>query len=223
MPAHAPALDARPPATRRGRWRGACITLVITAILSLVADLGTKWAAFEYVADQPVVIQREHVINVAKNDPRMVTHLIPPHPPYKLIPKVLELTLVLNPGAVFGMGPGQRWFFVGFTGIALGFGLMMFATWTRPQDRMAHIGVGLLIGGGLGNLYDRLTIGVVRDFLHPIPGLKWPFGWTFTGPNGEIWPYVSNVADALLLIGIGMLLIYLWRRDKAAPPQRRAA
>jgi signal peptidase II len=198
-----------------GRCRRAWITLLAAAAFALVADLGTKWLAFRYVAHQPVVVEREDVLQVAKNDPRMVTHLVPAHPPVVVVPRVLELTLVLNPGAVFGMGPGQRWFFIGFTAVALAFGLWMFASWTRANDRVAHVGVGLLIGGGLGNLYDRLTIGVVRDFLHPIPGLKWPFGWTFTGPTGEIWPYVSNVADALLLIGIGLLLAYLWRRDRA--------
>jgi signal peptidase II len=201
-----------------GRSRSAWITLLVATLLSVAADLGTKWAAFRYVADQPVVIRHIDVIRVTELDPRMASQLIPPHPPMTVVPKVLDLTLVLNPGAVFGTGPGRRWFFIGFTGVALAFGMWMFATWTRPRDNMAHIGIGLLIGGGLGNLYDRLTFGVVRDFLHPIPGMKWPMGWKLTSPDGEIWPYVSNVADALLLIGIGMLLVYLWRRDRVVGP-----
>jgi signal peptidase II len=121
---------------------------------------------------------------------------------------------VLTPGAVFGMGPGQRWFVIGFTLLALGFGMLMFAKWTTASDRFAHIAIGLLIGGGLGNLYDRLTLGCVRDFLHPLPGWKWPRGWTLAGTN-EVWPYVSNLADLFLLIGILMLLLHLWRRDRA--------
>src|SRR5215470_9400778 len=94
-----------------GRSRRAWLTLLLAAALSLVADLGTKWLAFRYVAHQPVVISREDVLQVAKNDARMVTNLVPPHRPMDVVPKVLQLTLVLNPGAVFGMGPGQRWFF----------------------------------------------------------------------------------------------------------------
>jgi lipoprotein signal peptidase len=72
------------------------------------------------------------------------------------------------------------------------------------------------MGGGLGNLYDRLALGCVRDFLHPLPGLKFPGGWKPLGGDGQIWPYVSNIADLLLLIGIAMLLLFLWRRDAQA-------
>jgi len=58
---------------------------------------------------------------------------------------------VLNPGAVFGIGPGQRGFFVGFTVLAL-----VFAWSCRQVDDRArpirHAAIGLLIGGGLGNL-----------------------------------------------------------------------
>jgi len=210
-----PAASAQPAAhAGAGRCGRAWVTLLVAGVLSLAADLGSKWAAFRYVAGQPVVIRHVDVLRVTELDPRFVSQLVPPHAPMTVVPRVLDLSLVLNPGAVFGTGPGRRWFFIGFTGVALVFGMWMFATWTRPQDKMAHIGIGLLIGGGLGNLYDRLSFGVVRDFLHPIPGMKWPFGWRLTSPDGEVWPYVSNVADALLLIGIGMLLVYLWRRDR---------
>ncbi len=200
-----------------GRSGLAWIVLIIAAVLSLGADLGSKWAAFHYVAGAPVEISREDVRRVYQQDPRLVTTLIPDHKPVDAIPGVLQWQLVLNPGAVFGVGPGQRWFFVGFTGVALGFGLWMFSKWTGPRDTAAHVGIGMLIGGGLGNLYDRLHYGVVRDFIHPIPGMRWP---SWFGPLGgkDIWPYVSNIADLLLLIGIAILLWYLWKRDKAAKP-----
>ncbi len=119
----------------------------------------------------------------------------------------------LNPGAVFGIGAGKRWFFVGFTGAAMGLAVWMFGAWTRPKDRWAHAGIGLLVAGGVGNLYDRLIYGCVRDFIHPLPGVLLPFGWTMPLNGGrEIWPYVSNIADLWLLIGIGMLMVYLWKQ-----------
>lgn len=206
-----------------GAWtsRAAWITLFVVIALSLVIDLWSKVVAFERVADKPVTVEREHVLEVARNDPRMVTSLIPQHEPVVVIPELLHFTLVLNPGAVFGIGPGKRFFFVGFTLFALAFGLGMFSFWTGPRDRAAHIGIGLLIGGGLGNLYDRLVYGCVRDFLHPLPGWKWPNGWKPLGSE-EIWPYVSNVADLFLLIGIAMLMVHLWRRDKQAARAQRA-
>ena len=195
------------------RDRAAWVTLLVTIALSLGLDLGSKAAAFRYVAGRPVEVVREHVLEVSKSDPRMVTTLVPLHDARVVVPEVLHFTLVLNPGAVFGIGPGKRWFFVGFTGLALAFGLGVFGLWTKPRDRMAHVGIGLLIGGGLGNLYDRLVYGCVRDFLHPLPGWEWPGGRKFMGTS-EVWPYVSNVADLFLLIGILMLMVHLWKRDR---------
>ncbi len=194
--------------------RGAWVLLLSIALLAVVFDLASKHVAFAHVADDPVSIVRSEVIEAGRNDPHHIQRLVPAHPPTVVVPSTLEFKLVLNPGAVFGIGPGQRWFFVGFTMIALGFGLFMFARWTGPRDRFAHVALGLLIGGGLGNLYDRVVYACVRDFIHPLPGVQWPFGWKVLGSR-EVWPYVSNVADLLLLIGIGMLLVHLWRQDRA--------
>ncbi len=202
-----PSGNRTPPAWQS---RQAWILLLSVTILATIADLGSKWIAFRTVAGTPVVVSRQDVLSTP---PQLITErLIPDHEPVTVIPYVLEFRLVLNPGAVFGIGAGQRWFFVGFTAVALAFGLWMFAKWTTARDRAAHIAIGLVISGGLGNLYDRLRFGCVRDFIHPLPNVKFPFGWKPLGPSGEVWPYISNVADLALLIGIGMLLIYLWRR-----------
>jgi len=190
------------------------MVLLITAVLSLVTDLGSKSLAFRHVAGTPVNIDRAAVLETARTDPRLINTLVPNHEPVVVIPKLLHFTLVLNPGAVFGTGPGKRWFFVGFTIVALGFGFFMFAKWCTTRDGWAHLGIGLLLGGGIGNLYDRLVFACVRDFLHPLPGWRWPGGFTFRGTT-EIWPYVSNVADAQLLVGIGILLVFLWKKDHA--------
>lgn len=202
-----------PPVIAAWRSRRAWLVLVATAILSLVADLGSKSLAFEHVASAPVVVDRAAVLQIAQTDPKLINNLVPSHEPLVVVPHLLHFTLVLNPGAVFGTGPGKRWFFVGFTIVALGFGLFMFAKWCSTRDTWAHAGIGLLIGGGIGNLYDRLLYACVRDFLHPLPGWKWPGGMTFRG-TPEVWPYVSNVADALLLVGIGILLVFLWKKDR---------
>lgn len=206
------------------RSRMAWVYLLVACVLALATDLASKEIAFRTVADAPVPVVREEVLRVKRDiDPRAITQeLIPKHEPVTVIPSVLDFQLVLNPGAVFGSGPGQRGFFIGFTVIALGFALAMFAKWTLAQDRWAHAGIGLLVGGGLGNLYDRLFHACVRDFIHPLPGVKWPFGWRFMGTD-EVWPYVSNLADLYLLIGIGILLVHLYRRDKAEAERARQA
>lgn len=176
----------------------AWLTLALTIVLSLVVDLGTKVIAFERVAGMPVVLQRDDVL--AAERPNL---LIPRHAPVVVAPKVLEFKLVLNEGAVFGIGAGKRWFFVVFTVVAVGFVLWLFGTGTRSKDWLGHVAAGLLIGGGLGNLYDRIRFACVRDFLHPLPGVE-------VGGR-EIWPYVSNVADLFVIVGIVVLLIRTWR------------
>lgn len=194
--------------------------LLITIVLGLVIDLYSKHLAFERVAGRPVIIQREDVLRIMSGGGETPQRsiglgaLIPRHEPVQVVPSLLDFTLVLNPGAVFGIGAGQRVFFIAFTGAAVAFALYVFTKWTRPRDRAAHIALGLLISGGLGNLYDRLVYACVRDFIHPLPGLQFPFGLSPFGTR-EVWPWVSNIADLFLLIGIAMLAFFLLKRDKA--------
>ena len=183
------------------RDAGSWAVLVVALVFAVVADLWTKHVAFERIAPAPVQVDRADVLALTPN----LRDLIPPHEPTVVIPHVLEFTLVLNPGAVFGLGAGMRWVFVVFTLVAFVAGLWAFAKWTTKGDVVAHVGLAFLIGGGIGNLYDRLVFGCVRDFLHPLPGVH--IG------SWEVWPYVSNVADALLLIGIAGLMWRLWRTE----------
>lgn len=195
-----------------GRSAKAWALLLVATAISLALDLGSKWLAFRYVAGARVRIDRAQVIQATSLDT-----LIPVHEPVTVVPSLLEFTLVLNPGAVFGIGAGQRWFFVGFTVAALIFALAIFARWTTPRDRVAHIALAMLIAGGLGNLYDRILFACVRDFIHPLPGVKLPFGIQWPSGAREVWPYVSNVADLFLLLGIGALLVYSWRKPDDSP------
>lgn len=185
----------------------AWVVFLVTIGLSIVADLLTKYWAFAAIAGAPVKVVRERVLEVT---PRL-GQLIPAHAPREIVPSLLEFTLVLNPGAVFGIGAGKRWFFVTFTAIAIAVGAHAFARWTRRGDWPMHVAIGLILGGGLGNLYDRLVYACVRDFIHPLPGVMYPFGIATPWSGREVWPYVSNVADALLLVGVGMIM---WRSFK---------
>ena len=198
-----------------GKSPAAWAVLLATIIIATTADLWSKHAAFERVASVPVDIRRADVL-----DAERLGELIPRHEPVTVVPHGLEFTLVLNPGAVFGIGAGQRWIFVAFTLVALAVGGLLFARWTTPRDRGAHVAIGLLVAGGLGNLYDRLALACVRDFIHPLPGVNLPFGLAW--PNGatEIWPWVSNVADLWLLIGIGVLLVLTWRHPAEQPAEQ---
>lgn len=171
----------------------------------LAIDLWSKYWAFDTLADRPVVIDKAMVLAGRHHE------LIPPNVTRVIVPSLLEFKLVLNVGAVFGAGEGKRWLFIAVTVFAVFFGLFLFGYWTRAKDRLAHVAIGLLLAGGLGNLYDRWTYGCVRDFIHPFPGVHLPFGLRWPGGDVELWPYVSNVADKFLLIGIVILLWHAWR------------
>jgi len=190
--------------------------LLWVAIGSVIAfGLGSKYIAFDSIGPSPVVLDPALTSELVRTSPQDLQLAIP-EPARRsivmVIPSVLEFKLVLNPGAVFGSGQGKRWLFVGFTFVALGFCLFVFARLTRRSDWLTHIAIGSVAGGGLGNLYDRLVYACVRDVIHPLPGVEWPFGWTLLGRR-DVWPYVSNVADAVLLIGIGYLVVKLWRHE----------
>ena len=180
--------------------------LLFTLVGGLAVDLVSKWAAFQYIAKTPAQIRFTDVIAADR-----LSSLIPQHEPVAAIPGVLDLTLVLNPGAVFGIGAGQRWLFVTFTAFAALFAVWVFLKWTTARDRLAHFAIGMLLAGGLGNLYDRLRFACVRDFLHPLPGMKLPAGIRWPNGSDEVWPYVSNIADLWLIIGIGLLLVLCWK------------
>ena len=197
--------DAKLPST----WHNARAwqALMLVFVLGLFSDLCSKTLMFARVAGTPVEVSREKVLAAGTD----LESLIPVHDSVVAIRDILEFKLLLNPGAVFGMGAGKRWVFVAFTAFAIGFALWMFANWTRPRDRMAHIAIGLVLAGGVGNLYDRMMFACVRDFIHPLPGVRLPFGWSYPWGGREIWPYVSNVADLWLIIGILVLVIHTLR------------
>lgn len=188
------------------RSRAAWLVLLLVTVLGLVIDLASKSLAFQHLGPAPVLIERDHVIQT-----RDLGSLIPPGSRREVIPGLFDLTLVLNPGAVFGMGAGKRMYFILFTIGAVAFALWMFATWTTVRDRASHVAIGLILAGGLGNLYDRLVYACVRDFLHPLPSVMLPFGWSWPWGGREVWPYVSNVADLWLLVGIVILMVQMLR------------
>lgn len=214
-PSTTPPLTNSPPHQSVRTYPKAWALLLTTSGVGVAIDLVTKWAAFEFVGDAPVRVSRAAVLAA-----RTPGDTLPyPVPTREIIPGLLDFTLVLNPGAVFGIGAGKRFMFIGFTAFALCFALFLFLKWTLRRDHLSHAAVGLLIAGGLGNLYDRLMFACVRDFIHPLPGLRLPGGWEWPWGGRDVWPYVSNVADLFLILGIGALI---WRTLRPIHPLTHA-
>lgn len=195
----------------RRAWRSPLAWVVLIGVIAagLAVDLSLKHWAFATVAPEPIELTRQ------------TTH-VPLHEPVKVVGRLLNLHLVLNRGAVFGIGANQRIFFIVFTLAALTAALVVFGRWTTAGATAAHVAIGLILAGGLGNLYDRLTYGYVRDFLHMLPGWRLPFGWHWPGGNDEVFPWVFNAADVMLLVGMGLLMWYMNSLEKRRKQARAA-
>lgn len=119
-----------------------------------------------------------------------------------VIPKVLHLTFVLNPGAAFGLMAGRTWFFVVTALIVVG-GVIYSQFRIPRRETLTRLAIGMIGGGALGNLYDRLVIGRVVDYL-----------------DFQIWPYVFNFADSMIVVGVGLLMLHLYLEEKAQGKSR---
>jgi signal peptidase II len=110
------------------------------------------------------------------------------------------LTHVRNPGAAFGLFAEsdallRQSFFIGVSFLAI-FIILSFFRQLAPGDRLSSLALGLILGGAVGNLFDRITRGEVVDFLH------------FRLWGGYSWPDF-NLADSFIVVGVGILLLEL--------------
>ncbi len=198
-------------------WRSprAWITLGVVWIAALTLDLWTKSEAFAHVASAPVVLAPREV--VSEPSFRLPWH----EGVHAISPDLLDLHLVVNHGAVFGIGQNARGLFIGFTAVAVAAGVFIFGWWTRAGATWAHIAIGLILAGGVGNLYDRIVYGAVRDFLYMLPRRHLPFDFAWPGGSREIFPWVFNGADVFLLCGMALLILHARKEDQRrnAPTQ----
>jgi signal peptidase II len=152
---------------------------------------GFFWACAVFIADQLSKWAMLHVLELERDGPREIT-------PF------LELRLVWNPGISYGLLPQDdttgRWLLVAFTVIA---STLVLHWLYQARSRLLAISLGLILGGALGNLVDRVGYGAVVDFVHFHHG---DFSW-----------YVFNVADAAIVLGVVGLVVdsfrgILWER-----------
>ena len=127
------------------------------------------------------------------------------HESRPIVANFFHLTYVQNPGAAFGFLARQspaflQWFFPMVTLLAV-LALVLYFMMVPFQHRRTLWGIGLIIGGALGNGIDRLWLGRVIDFLD----VHW---------HAYHWP-AFNVADSSICLGVGLLLLDAFRRDTA--------
>jgi signal peptidase II len=128
-------------------------------------------------------------------------------PLYDSVPVVngfFRLTHVENTGALFGLlaglpSPARGLLFITVPILAI-LMILFFQLRTGEGDLLVQTGLSLILGGALGNLYDRVRLGHVVDFLDFSLG-------------GHHWP-AFNVADSCICLGVFTLVLDLYRRDR---------
>lgn len=109
-----------------------------------------------------------------------------------VIDNLLYFTYLENRGAAFGIFSNQRWFFIIATVLAII--LLMYLVFVKKiQSKIFNISVALIIGGGVGNLIDRVFLGYVVDYIQI-----------------SFFPPVCNFADYCITAGTIMLIIWLF-------------
>ena len=115
-----------------------------------------------------------------------------------------ELVRYHNEGAAFSFlanaGGWHKWFFTAITAVAVI--VITYLLIKHHAEKLFCAGLALVLGGAIGNLYDRLTLGYVVDFLYfHIDDLYWP---------------AFNVADSAICVGVALLLVDSFKKDKLA-------
>lgn len=115
--------------------------------------------------------------------------------PIEILP-VFNLTLQHNSGAAFSFlsdaGGWQRWFFSGIA-IVVGSFLLIWLLRLQPGKKILACSLALILGGALGNLWDRLQLGYVVDFIS-------------VHYQSYYFP-AFNIADSAITIGAGLMLL----------------
>ena len=127
-------------------------------------------------------------------------------PTFPLWQNVLHFTYVENRGMAFGMLKDHRWVFMVFSTVAI-IGLLIYLIRFRPKNIWVQVSLSMIVGGGIGNMIDRIFLGYVIDFID------------FTLIDFAVF----NVADSFVCVGAGILIVYLLidmvneaKREKAA-------
>ncbi len=121
------------------------------------------------------------------------------HDNIKIIDGFFNLTLVHNPGAAFGLFPHHQQLFFAFSVITTIAILFVYIKYARKNSTVQVL-LGLILGGAIGNLIDRMSFGYVIDFLDfYLYKYHWP---------------AFNVADSSICLGVGLITLILMKEQQ---------
>ncbi len=160
------------------------------AVTTLVVDLGSKALVFRALGGGPppdFIYRDEHIIWVLPGSFRLICHY--------------------NTGGAFGFAAGNVLLFLGAAAVLVP--TLVLTAYHCKEPGAPLWALGLIVGGALGNLYDRLLHVGVRDFLEILNPR--------TGAG--LWP-VFNVADVAIVVGVVVYLVWslvdAWRKRRVS-------
>jgi signal peptidase II len=132
-----------------------------------------------------------------------------PYNPKVVIEGYFDMRYAENPGVAFSMLqdiPGGRFVLTALAIAAFALVIFYLRNRTSLKDTRLHIALGLVGGGAIGNLIDRMVYGKVTDFIvWKVDRAEWP---------------AFNIADAALCIGVGLMVLDMFlNRERKAPPK----
>jgi len=175
---------------------------------TLTGDLVSKEWVFHSLLTDPVLQSRMAADLARYGD--TVTARQALHSYHRSVCPGVAFTLSTNPGVAFGM-PMYRWIIGLATVVMIALVFYFFAT-SHARAWAIHIALALLLGGALGNFYDRMLAKVV------VPGFE-PIRFQvrdFIDCSGLHYPWIFNLADVWLVVGVGILILH-WLLGKKTP------
>ena len=125
----------------------------------------------------------------------LVVANIPLRSSVEVIPNIFRFTYIQNDGAAFGMLDDARWVFMVFSTAAI-IGVLGYMIIKKPQSKLLCVSLAFIVGGGIGNMIDRVRLGYVIDFLDFCAFPK-------------LWMWNFNIADSFVVVGAGMLMLWM--------------
>lgn len=151
----------------------AIVTFVITAAVGVIFDIVTKGIVFSQISEFDKIT---------------------------LIPGLINILQGKNTGVVFGMFPGRTSLFIVFSMVAIAIIIFIFIKSDKAHF-ISNLALGLVLAGALGNLWDRIRYGYVRDFIDLHIGNKFH------------WP-TFNIADSLICVGVALMVFCSFAASK---------
>lgn len=197
------------PKTDRKKWH----LFWIVAAVSLIADQATKiWARASlptFPADCPVpeAMAADRCVGVSVG----------------VIDSFWHWRLSMNKGSAFGLfsSQGGARIFLSIVGIAAVIGMVWMLKKARADQKILHWALALVAGGAVGNLIDRIYYGVVTDFVLWHVGDFRPGTHQSLGRWEHEWP-VFNIADVVLVVGVGLMFIDIQKEGKREKERKKA-